>query len=71
VAPTPEPSLIRKLFPWAFPSESPPAPAPARKPNPFFALKNGKKIIVIAVVDASNISFFRFGQGEFTEWPMI
>ena len=70
VVPTVEPSFIRKLFPWAFPS-TPPAPPPARKPNPFVALKSGKKIIVIAVVDAGNISFFRFGQGEFSEWPMM
>ena len=41
------------------------------KPNPFLALKTGRKTIVIAAVDASNISFFRFGQGVFEEWPMI
>jgi tRNA-splicing endonuclease subunit Sen54 len=35
------------------------------------ALKAGKKIIVIAVVDTGSISFFRFGQGEFAEWPMV
>lgn len=69
VLPTVEPSFIRKLFPWAFPP-TPPAPT-ARKPNPFIALKSGKKIVVIAVVDAGNISFFRFGQGEFAEWPMV
>ncbi|KAF8125714.1 tRNA-splicing endonuclease subunit sen54 N-term-domain-containing protein [Boletus edulis] len=42
-----------------------------RKPNPFLALKTGKKTIVIAAVDAGSISFFRFGQGVFEEWPMI
>ncbi|KAF8551274.1 hypothetical protein OG21DRAFT_1467540 [Imleria badia] len=41
------------------------------KPNPFLALKTGKKTIVIAAVDAGSISFFRFGQGIFEEWPMI
>lgn len=41
------------------------------KPNPFLALKTGKKTIVIAAVDAGNISFFRFGQGVFEEWPMV
>jgi len=41
------------------------------KPNPFLALKTGKKTIVIAAVDAGSISFFRFGQGVFEEWPMI
>jgi len=49
----------------------PPPRQPGRKPNPFVALKTGKKIIVIAVVDAGSTSFFRFGQGEFTEWPMV
>ncbi|PFH45425.1 hypothetical protein AMATHDRAFT_88815 [Amanita thiersii Skay4041] len=41
------------------------------KPNPFPVLKMGKKIIIIAAVDSGNISFFRFGQGSFEEWPMI
>jgi tRNA-splicing endonuclease subunit Sen54 len=40
------------------------------KPNPFVALKTGKKAIIIAAVDMGNISFFKFGQGEFSEWPM-
>ena len=68
-----QPTLIRRLFfPWIF-SAAPPTnlSTPKRKPNPFVALKTGKKIIVIAVVDASSTSFFRFGQGEFTEWPMM
>lgn len=45
----------------------------AAKPrqNPFASLKMGKKIIVIAAVDSGNISFFRFGQGGFEEWPML
>ncbi|KAI0335748.1 hypothetical protein GY45DRAFT_1316455 [Cubamyces sp. BRFM 1775] len=41
-----------------------------RPPNPFPSLKTGNKIVVIAAVDAGTISFFRFGQGVFTEWPM-
>ncbi|KAG8214407.1 tRNA-splicing endonuclease subunit sen54 N-term-domain-containing protein [Butyriboletus roseoflavus] len=41
------------------------------KSNPFPALKTGKRIIVIAAVDAGSISFFRFGQGVFEEWPML
>ncbi|CDO69861.1 hypothetical protein BN946_scf184884.g20 [Trametes cinnabarina] len=41
-----------------------------RPPNPFPSLKMGNKIVVIAAVDAGTISFFRFGQGVFTEWPM-
>lgn len=43
---------------------------PVHRPNPFAALKAGKKIVVIAAVDVGMISFFRFGQGEFKEWPM-
>lgn len=41
------------------------------KPNPFLALKTGKKTVVMAAIDAGNISFFRFGQGVFEEWPMV
>ncbi|KAH0831839.1 tRNA-splicing endonuclease subunit sen54 N-term-domain-containing protein [Lanmaoa asiatica] len=41
------------------------------KPNPFLALKTGKKTIVIAAVDTGSITFFRFGQGVFEEWPII
>ena len=69
--PTRQLSLISRLFPWAF--RQPPAQdnGPVRKPHPFMALKAGKKIVVIAVVDSGSISFFRFGQGAFTEWPMI
>lgn len=64
-----EPSLFRRVFPWAFsPLQT---PSPARKPNPFAALKAGKRIVVIAVVDSGSISFFRFGQGAFAEWPMV
>ncbi|KAG6868081.1 hypothetical protein C0993_007758 [Termitomyces sp. T159_Od127] len=63
-----KPSFIQHLFPWAFPQTQP--TGVIRRPHPFMALKAGKKLIVIAVVDAGSISFFRFGQGEFTEWPM-
>lgn len=41
------------------------------RPNPFQVLKNGKKIIVVAAVDSGMISFYRFGQGVFEEWPMM
>jgi tRNA-splicing endonuclease subunit Sen54 len=34
------------------------------------ALRQGNKSVVIAVVDAGTVSFFRFGQGAFEEWPM-
>lgn len=39
--------------------------------NPFVALKAGKKAIIIAAVDMGSISFFKFGQGDFCEWPMV
>ncbi|KAG6918519.1 hypothetical protein DXG01_013609 [Tephrocybe rancida] len=51
-----KPSLMQRLFPWAF------RIAPVglvRRPHPFTALKAGRKLIVIAVVDAGSISFFR------------
>ncbi|KAG5638865.1 hypothetical protein H0H81_009418 [Sphagnurus paluster] len=66
----PQDSLLRRLFPWAFTSQPVLPAGPVRRPHPFMALKAGQKLIVIAVVDAGSISFFRFGQGEFTEWPM-
>ena len=60
-------SFIQRLFPWAFPT----APVDSvRSTNPFLSLKTGKKMVVIAAVDAGMISFFRFGQGVFTDWPM-
>lgn len=67
----PKQTLIQRLFPWAFPHQPIQSATPVRRPHPFMALKAGKKLIVIAVVDAGSISFFRFGQGEFTEWPMV
>jgi tRNA-splicing endonuclease subunit Sen54 len=62
-------SRVRALFfgtlaPTAAPER------PALRPNPFAALKQGKKIIVVAVVDAGSVGFFRFGEGCFEEWPM-
>lgn len=50
-------------------TQSPPAPAPV-KPNPFMALRQGKKIVIVAAVDAGIVSFFRFGEGAFEEWSM-
>ncbi|OSC97513.1 hypothetical protein PYCCODRAFT_1419435 [Trametes coccinea BRFM310] len=71
-SPPPETSLARRAIawlwlPWWTAKKSEP---PARPPNPFPSLKMGNKIVVIAAVDAGTISFFRFGQGVFTEWPM-
>ncbi|RDB14797.1 putative tRNA-splicing endonuclease subunit sen54 [Hypsizygus marmoreus] len=68
--PVPRQSLIRRIFPWAFAPLPPQTTGQVRRPHPFMALKAGRKLIVIAVVDAGSISFFRFGQGDFTEWPM-
>ncbi|KAF7980720.1 hypothetical protein HWV62_37195 [Athelia sp. TMB] len=67
----PEPThvpLLKCIFPWAF-NKGQPQPPP-RKPNPFVLLKAGKKTVVVAAVDAGNISFFRFGQGAFEEFPV-
>ncbi|KZT09154.1 uncharacterized protein LAESUDRAFT_722880 [Laetiporus sulphureus 93-53] len=68
--PTPvlESSLIQRISSWFSSSQ---AASPPRKPNPFLALKTGSKLVVIAVVDAGTISFFRFGQGVFAHWPML
>jgi tRNA-splicing endonuclease subunit Sen54 len=67
-------TFLRRLFfflPFLRPTPSTQTGKPAsRPPNPFLALKTGKKTIVIAAVDSGSISFFRFGQGVFEEWPM-
>ncbi|KAG6820394.1 hypothetical protein H0H93_001164 [Arthromyces matolae] len=63
-------TLIQRVYSWVFSSPSQ-LTQPVRRPHPFMALKSGKKHIVIAAVDSGNISFFRFGQGDFTEWPMV
>ncbi|KAM5535011.1 hypothetical protein V8D89_011384 [Ganoderma adspersum] len=55
---------------WFGPQKTQAATAQPRPSNPFPSLKTGKKMVVVAVVDAGTISFFRFGQGVFTEWPM-
>ena len=44
---------------------------PERRPHPMATIKQGKKVAIIAVVDAGSPSFFRFGQGEFAEWPIV
>lgn len=61
-------SFIQRLFPWALPPSAP--PESVRGTNPFLSLRTGKKMVVIAAVDAGMVNFFRFGQGVFTEWPM-
>jgi len=48
------------------------SPAHLVKPvNPFFALKSGKRSVVLAVVDAGTTTMFRFVDGRFEEWPMV
>ncbi|KAF8603085.1 hypothetical protein BDV93DRAFT_473781 [Ceratobasidium sp. AG-I] len=44
---------------------------PAPKPNPFVHLKSGRKSVIVAAVDGTMISFLRFGEGDFTSWPMV
>ncbi|KAI0087018.1 tRNA-splicing endonuclease subunit sen54 N-term-domain-containing protein [Irpex rosettiformis] len=69
--PAVKPSLLRQLSPWTWWSTTPSSPKTApRKPNPFAILKSGKKMVVVAAVDAGMISFFRFGQGAFEDFPM-
>ncbi|OBZ69005.1 putative tRNA-splicing endonuclease subunit sen54 [Grifola frondosa] len=64
-----EQPLLRKFFWWMLPAAK--LTAPPRYLNPFPSLKTGNKMVVVAAVDAGMISFFRFGQGVFTEWPMV
>jgi tRNA-splicing endonuclease subunit Sen54 len=63
------PTFIQCIFPWALKATSSPV-APPQRPNPFAVLKAGKKMVVVAAVDAGTISFFRFGQGAFDDFPM-
>jgi len=65
-----EPPLLRRLFAWAFPPAPLQTTPPPRPPNPFMFLKTGKKMVVVAAVDAGMTNFFRFGEGVFSEWPM-
>lgn len=69
------PTFWKRLYNFVSRSENgeaePLKPLQPRRPNPFQMLKMGKKAVVIAAVDAGTISFFRFGQGTFDEWPMV
>ena len=68
---TPRPSFVARLFSYFSLYSSPPQPGPGPvKINPFVALRQGNKSVIIAVVDAGSVSFFKFGQGAFEEWPM-
>ncbi|KAL1693761.1 tRNA-splicing endonuclease subunit sen54 N-term-domain-containing protein [Schizophyllum commune] len=60
--------FLQRIFPWAFPAPQRPFPGP--RINPFMALRAGKRMIIIAAVDSGNISFYRFMQGSFVDWPM-
>ncbi|KAG1735189.1 tRNA-splicing endonuclease subunit sen54 N-term-domain-containing protein [Suillus lakei] len=64
-------STFRRIFSWLLPSLTPLPISSQPRPHPFAALKAGKKNIVIAAVDSGNISFFRFSQGAFEEWPTL
>ena len=63
------PPFLHRVFPWLFPAPEA-SKDRSRVVNPFAALKAGKKMIVIAVVDSGNVGFFRFSEGAFGEWPM-
>ena len=68
---TSPPSFMAGLLSYFSLYSSPPTSGPAPvKINPFAALRQGNKSVIIAVVDAGTVSFFKFGQGAFEEWPM-
>ena len=67
---TPMASVTSRTSFWSWFGPQKTQTAQPRPSNPFPSLKTGKKMVVVAVVDAGTISFFRFGQGVFTEWPM-
>lgn len=62
--------LFRRIlsFTWLH-SAGPKRPIP--KPHPFAAIRAGHKNVIVGVVDAGTVSFFRFGEGCFNEWPLI
>ncbi len=65
------PSFLVRLLSYFSLYSLPPTSGPTTvKINPFMALRQGNKSVIIAVVDAGTVSFFRFGQGAFEEWPM-
>ncbi|KAG1863972.1 tRNA-splicing endonuclease subunit sen54 N-term-domain-containing protein [Suillus tomentosus] len=64
-------SIFKYIFSWLLPLSTPQPISSQLRPHPFAALKAGKKNIVIAAVDSGNISFFRFSQGAFEEWPTL
>jgi tRNA-splicing endonuclease subunit Sen54 len=66
----PLPFLARLWSLLPFYSAPPASGLPLARVNPFMALRQGNKSVVIAVVDVGTVSFFRFGQGAFEEWPM-
>ncbi len=64
-------SFLVKLLSYVPLFASPPTPGTRSVTiNPFMALRQGNKSVIIAVVDAGTVSFFRLGQGAFEEWPM-
>jgi tRNA-splicing endonuclease subunit Sen54 len=67
--------LLQSIILWMLPHSQVKKPqlstlTPPRKPNPFAALKAGRKLVIIAVVDNGNVGFFRFSEGVFGEWKM-
>ncbi|CAL1712275.1 unnamed protein product [Somion occarium] len=68
--PIPQLSFLGRLITWIYPRAASQIPEPPRKPNPFAVLKAGKKLVIVAVVDAGTTSFFGFRQGMFEEFPM-
>ncbi|ETW81377.1 hypothetical protein HETIRDRAFT_318918, partial [Heterobasidion irregulare TC 32-1] len=82
----PASSLLTRLLP-RLPFSRAPVPGPSSGPsseptkrtqsrapprvNPFMALRQGTRTVVIAAVDAGVVSFFRLGEGAFEAWPMV
>nr|GAT42654.1 predicted protein [Mycena chlorophos] len=68
--PPPPPPWTKRLLDWLR-NKPPKYVPPPRRPHPFMVMKAGKKTVVVAVVDAGNIGFFRFGQGAFEDMPVF
>jgi len=67
IAPPPAaPGLLERIR-SIFSSKEILKPRPA---NPFPPLKAGRKMAVVAVVEAGGVGIFRFSEGVFGDWPV-
>lgn len=66
-------SIFQQVYYYLFPTK-PSGPRmdapPGQKANPFPALRAGRKMVIVAVVDNGSVGFYRFSEGVFGEWAI-